>query len=71
MNYLALMMHRSQSEEQVVDFVKNVGEGKCDRLLEVTLLKRPSASSASFGYAIGTSQPCVKLSKKRSTDECA
>ena len=28
MNYLALMMQKSQSEEQVVDFVKNVGEGE-------------------------------------------
>jgi len=31
MNYLALMMHRSESEERVADFVKKVGEVKGDR----------------------------------------
>jgi hypothetical protein len=31
MNYLALMMHRSHSEERVADFVKKVGEVKGDR----------------------------------------
>jgi len=35
MNYLALMMQKSQSEEQVADFVENVGKGKCDRLLKL------------------------------------